>query len=330
MGPVWVIAEQRNCNIRSVSLQLIGQAQELARRLGSCAEAILLGHNMKDRLEPLMTAGADRIYLADHPLLEKYEPEIYLQTIVSLAQQHKPEIILIGSTSMGRELAPLLAASLKTGLTAHCVNLELNADNILEQFIPAYGGMISITCPQKRPQMATVAKGVFPIPAMDADGDSQVISVHVPDNISRRVRTLEVVTSVSEEISLESARHVVAGGAGAGDTDGWKLIADLANVLDAALGCTRPVVDEGWAPLETMIGQSGRMVNPELYIGVGLSGEQQHMVGITGAKLMVAVNSHKHSPVFEQVDIGIVEDCQAFLPKLIEAIKAYRAKQITC
>jgi electron transfer flavoprotein alpha subunit len=330
IGPVWVIAEQRDCNIRSVSLQLLGRAQKIACQLGSYAEAVLLGHNMKNRLEPLMAAGADRIYVADHSLLERYEPEIYLETIVRLAQQHEPEIILLGSTAMGRELAPLLAARLKTGLTAHCINLELNADNVLEQFIPAYGGLLSIICPQRRPQMATVAKGVFPMPAMDDDTDGEVIPVDVADNIPRRVRTLEVVTSVPEDVPLESAERVVAGGAGAGSVDGWKLIADLAKVLNAALGCTRPAVDEGWAPLETMIGQSGRMVNPELYIGVGLSGEQQHMVGITGAKLMVAINNDARSPVFEQVDIGVVDECQSFLPILIETIKAHQQKGLTC
>ncbi len=330
IGPVWVIAEQRDCNIRSVSLQLLGVAQKLAGQLGSDAEAVLLGHKMKDRLEPLMAAGADRLYFADHPILEKYEPEIYLETIVRLAQQHEPEIILLGSTSMGRELAPLLAARLETGLTAHCINLELNTDNVLEQFIPAYGGLLSIICPQKRPQMATVAKGVFPMPAMDGETGGEVIPVDVTDPSTRRVKTLEVVTSLPDEVPLESAERVVAGGAGAGDHDGWQLVAGLAKVLNAALGCTRPAVDEGWAPLETMIGQSGRMVSPDLYIGVGLSGEQQHMVGITAAKLMVAINSDDRSPVFDQVDIGIVEDCRAFLPTFIDALKAYKEKQITC
>jgi electron transfer flavoprotein alpha subunit len=329
-GPVWVIVEQRDCNIRSVSLQLLGRARDLACQLGSCAEAVLLGHHMKERLDPLMAAGADRIYLGDHPVLEKYEPEIYLETIARLAKQHEPEIILLGSTAMGRELAPLLAARLKTGLTAHCINVELNAKHILEQFIPAYGGLLSIICPQKRPQMATVAKGVFPMPAMDGDTNGEVIPVEVSNDGPRRVKTLKVVTRFPDDVPLESAVRVVAGGAGAGDPDGWHLVFDLAKTLNAALGCTRPAVDEGWAPLETMIGQSGRMVSPQLYIGVGLSGEQQHMVGIHGAKMMVAINSDKRSPVFDQVDIGIIEDCRVFIPIFIDAIKAYREQQITC
>ena len=329
-GPVWVIAEQRDCNIRSVSLQLLGRAWELASQLGSHAEAVLLGHQMEDRLEPLMAAGADRIYLGNDPSLETYQPEIYLETIVRLAEQHQPEILLLGSTAIGRELAPLLAARLKTGLTAHCINLELNSGNILEQIIPAYGGLLSIICPKKRPQMATVAKGVFPMPKMEGTTDAEVIPVDLSDVRPLRLRTLKVVTTVADDVPLESAERIVAGGAGAGDPDGWHVIADLAKALNAALGCTRPAVDEGWAPLDTMIGQSGRMVSPELYIAVGLSGEQQHMVGIADAKLMVAINNDQRSPVFDQVDIGIVEDCRSFLPLLIDAIKAHNEKRVTC
>ncbi len=324
-GPVWVIAEQRDCHVRTVSLQLLGKARQLAERLDVAAETVVLGHRLESSLEELSAAGARRIYMADHVTLENYEPEIYLASIVQLARRHQPEIILMGTTAMGRELAPLVAAKLETGLTAHCIDLQLNDDNILEQYIPAYGGLLSITCPQRRPQMATVAKGVFPTPSAEGKGNTEIVAMEPPIDIRRRVHTLEVVvTRKSDEVQLESAERVVAGGAGARDKQGWSQIAELAETLNAALGCTRPVVDAGWAPLDSMIGQSGRMVKPELYIGVGLSGEQQHMVGISGAKLMVAINNDERAPVFEQVDIGVAEECQSFLPILIEAIKARR------
>jgi electron transfer flavoprotein alpha subunit len=329
-GPVWVIAEQRDCRIRDVSLQLMGQAQRLAAELNTDAEAVLFGNRMKDHIQPLFSAGARRIYLGNDPQLAFYEPEVYVEMIVRLAREYKPDIILTGSTAMGRELAPLVAARLQTGLTAHCIELVLDDRNILEQRIPAYGGLLSIVCPQKRPQMATIAKGVFTAPEPDEQRSGEIIPVAVPEDIPRRVYTLEVVHQIPDETPLESAPIVVAGGAGAGDPVGWRQIADLAQALNAALGCTRPVVDEGWAPLESMIGQSGRMVSPELYIGVGLSGEQQHMVGITGAKVMVAINTDSRSPVFDQVDYGIVDDCREFLPVLIEKIKAYQERQATC
>jgi electron transfer flavoprotein alpha subunit len=329
-APVWVIAEQVDCRILSVSFQLIGQARKLADALDTTVESVILGDHIEEQAQQLIAAGADKVYMGISPQLEFYQPDIYTGMIVKLAKERLPAIMLIGSTSMGRELAPLIAARLQTGLTAHCIDLVLDPDNVLEAKIPAYGGLLSIICPQKRPQMATVAQGVFPKPDLDENRTGAVIPLDIISDIPQRLQTLEVVREASDGIPLESAPIVVAGGAGAGDTEGWDKIADLAGTLNAALGCTRPAVDEGWADLETMIGQSGKMISPELYIGVGLSGEQQHMVGIADARVMIAINSDAKSPVFEQVDYGIVDDCREFIPELIKKIKAYQEKKITC
>jgi electron transfer flavoprotein alpha subunit len=323
-GPVWVIAEQIDGQILAVSLQLIGQARKLAHELTTSVEAVLLGDKVGGQTQQLFAAGADRVYLGDAADLAFYQPEIYTEMIVGLARERQPEIVLIGSTFMGRELAPLVAARLETGLTAHCIDLVLDENKILEQRIPAYGGLISIICPERRPQMATVAKGVFPTPELDRTRNGEIVPLDLPNDLPRRVQTLEIVREDPKGVPLESASIVVAGGAGAGDLEGWCEIADLAKALNAALGSTRPAVDEGWAELETMIGQSGKMVSPEVYIGVGLSGELQHMVGVTGAKVMVAINDDPKSPVFEQVDYGIVDDCREFIPVLIEKIEEYK------
>lgn len=329
-GPVWVIAEQIDCRILPVSLQLIGQARRLAVELKVSLETVLLGDQMDEQVQQLFAAGADRVYLGNAPDLAYYHPEIYSDMIVRLAKEQKPEIILIGSTSMGTELAPQVAARLDTGLTAHCIDLVLDENKLCESIIPAYGGLLSIICPEKRPQMATIASGVFPKPELDESRTGEIIPLEIPARISGRIQTLEIVREESEGVPLESAPIVVAGGAGAGDLEGWHKIADLAETLNAALGSTRPAVDEGWTDLETMIGQSGKMVSPELYIGVGLSGELQHMVGIVGAKVMVAINNDAKSPVFEQVDYGIVDDCREFIPVLINKIKKYQEKLVTC
>jgi len=329
-GPVWVIAEQMDCRLLAVSLQLIGQARTLADLLETSVEVILMGDNLDFQPQQLIAAGADRVYVGNSPDLAHYQPERYTELVVNLAKERQPEIMLIGSTAMGRELAPLVAASLETGLTAHCIDLVLDENNILEARIPAYGGLLSIICPEKRPQMATVAAGVFSMLEPDENRTGEIIRMEVPENLPGRIQTLEIVHEEVEGVPLESANIIVAGGAGAGDLDGWNKIADLAQTLNAALGSTRPAVDEGWTDLETMIGQSGKMVSPELYIGVGLSGELQHMVGIRDAKVMVAINNDPKSPVFEQVDYGIVDDCKEFLPVLIEKIKAFKEKQVTC
>lgn len=328
--PVWVIAEQIDCQVLAVSFQLIGQARKLAAELGTCVEVVLLGDNISEQARQLIAAGADKVYLGDAPDLAFYQPEIYTEIIVKLAIERRPEIMLIGSTSTGTELAPLIAARLKTGLTAHCIDLVLDENKLLISKIPAYGGLMSIICPEKRPQMATIATGVFTSPHPDESRTGEIVPLKVPDAIPGRIQTLKVVREETEGVSLESASIVVAGGAGAGNQEGWGMIADLAKALNAALGSTRPPVDEGWTELETMIGQSGKMVSPELYIGVGLSGELQHMVGVVGAKAMVAINNDAKSPVFEQVDYGIVDDCREFVPVLIEKIKEYREKLVTC
>jgi len=329
-GPVWVIAEQIDCRILSVSFQLIGQARKLADGLDASVAAVLLGDHIEEPAQQLIAAGADHVYLGNGPKLEFYHAEIYTEIIVNLARERQPAIMLIGSTAMGRELAPLVAARLQTGLTAHCIDLVLDENKILEAKIPAYGGLLSIVCPRKRPQMATVAQGIFPKPEPDEARKGEIIPLDTSVDIPGRIQTLEVVREASEAVPLESAAVVVAGGAGAGDPQGWRQIAELARTLKAALGCTRPAVDEGWADLESMIGQSGKVVSPELYIGAGLSGEQQHMVGITDARVMVAINSDANAPVFEQVDYGIVEDCREFIPVLIEKIKEYYEKRVTC
>ena len=168
MGCVWVIADQTEGQPDGVSIELIGQARKLADQLGTSVEAVFLGSGTESHAGQLISAGADKVYLADAEKLAFYQPELYTEMIVQLAGAQHPEIILLGSTSMGRELAPLVAARLETGLTAHCIDLVLDENQVLEQRIPAYGGLISITCPEKRPQMATVARGVFTAPDLNA------------------------------------------------------------------------------------------------------------------------------------------------------------------
>jgi electron transfer flavoprotein alpha subunit len=326
-GPVWVIGEIKEGRPCAVSLQLAGKARSLADALEVPVEVLLLGDCLKEPAAAFIAAGADRVFIGESPDLDLYQSEIYGETIVRMVQARQPQILLIGSTFMGRELAPLVAARLHTGLTAHCLDLVLTDDQILDQQIPAYGGLMSIYCPERRPQMATVAPGVFPTPAPDNSRTGSIESISLPSLPDPRVKTLGVVKKPAEQISLSQAPRIVAGGAGAGDEAGWNLIKDFAAALQAALGCTRPAVDAGWADLETMIGQSGKMVSPQVYIGVGLSGELQHMVGIKGARIMAAVNNDPKSPIFEQVDYGVIEDLKSFLPLLIEKIKARREKQ---
>ena len=325
-GSVWVVAEQGELGILDVSLQLIGKARQLADTLGALVEVVSLGYQCELTGTQIIAAGADKVHIADDPATAIYQAELYTKIISQLFNQQQPDIVLIGSTFMGRELAPILAATLKTGLTAHCTDLCLDEKGILEQKIPAYGGMMTITCPEKKPQMATVAKGVFQKPEMDITKNGDIFSLEIPKNFKTKIRTLKIVKEEIPGITLESAKTIVAGGAGAKNIEGWNMIKELATLLGAGLGSTRPAVDEAWTRIDTMIGQSGRMVAPKLYIGIGLSGEQQHMVGVVDSDIMIAINNDEQSPVFSQVDYGIVEDCQLFLPELIKKLKTHQEK----
>lgn len=328
-GTVLVVAEQNEGKVLSISQQLIGQARKLADKLGVCLDVVLLGSRIHhEQAKCLIASGADRVYLADSPELAAYQSEIFSEIIYKLVIETSPEIILLGSTSMGKELGPILAARLGTGLTVHCADLQLNDDEILEQLVPAYGVVLSIICPQKRPQMALVSNGVFPTPELDICKKGNIIQLDIPRNITSRVELLEIIPKESKGIGLATANIIVAGGAGAVDPTGWHMISELSELLNAGLGATRPAVDEGWINLESMIGQSGKIVGPELYIGVGISGELQHMVGIVGARVMVAINNDPKAPIFQQVDYGIVDDCHQFLPVFIETLREWKDAKV--
>ena len=317
---VWVVADLEKGRLAPVTCQLLGQARKLADQMDRSVGCILLGSDLAGLGEICIRAGADLVYRGASANLTLYQQSPCLDTIVKLARVKFPHIILMASTHAGRELALLVAAKLSTGLSAHCIDLFVDEAGILESKIPAYGGLLTITCPEKRPQMATCAQGVFKDPVPDTVRTGTIIDLAVSCPEALAVETLEVVEEAVDGVSLDGAVTVVAGGAGAGSMDGWNRIKAFTERLNAALGCTRPAVDEGWAELDTMIGQSGRMVSPDLYIGVGLSGELQHMVGIMDANLMIAINNDPKSPVFEQVDFGIVDDCNAFLQGFMDRI----------
>ena len=215
-SPVWIVADVENGRLAPVSLQLMGCARRLADQLETAAEALLLDREPGAMPRELVAAGADRVYVGSDPNLRHYHPEIHPALIADLAAAHAPQILLIGGTPVGRELAPLVAARLSTGLTAHCIDLCMNAEGVLEQKIPAYGGEITIICPEKRPQMATVAQGVFPLPTPDPERSGELVDINGPFPAPRQVEVLKVVTREPEGVCLENAP------ASAGRTAGGK------------------------------------------------------------------------------------------------------------
>ncbi len=323
---IWVFAEQRGGVLHDVGLELLGKARELAAAADGSVAAVLLGEDVLPLSKTLMEYGADTILVADHSGLEHYRLLPYTQVLAEACRSHQPDIMLFGATSLGVELAPRLAARLETGLSAHCIDLQLDADGNLLQMVPGWGGGVvaTITCPDHRPQMATVMPGVMKKP-QPAAGTGEVIRWEIGKDLEASgPRVLEVNQAETRELALESAEVVVAGGFGIGGPEGWQLLEELARLLGGAVGATRPPVDEGWASEEQMIGQSGKTVRPRLYIGVGISGMSHHVVGMDESEIVVAINKDPKAELFKFADYAVVGDYREIIALLLEELKALK------
>lgn len=326
MSEVWVIAEQRLGRLMSISLELLGKGTELARKLRVKSGVVLLGDNVRTQADELAYHGVDRVYLGEDPGLRLYQSQIYADIITELIRAHKPQIVLIGSTSIGRDLAPRIAAKLKTGLVAHCVELDIVEDGggkpHLVQVVPGWGGnlMVNIACPVKRPQIATVNPGVMTRCAR-SETKGEIVKLAVEIQKESRVETLEMVEEESPGVALEEAEVVVAGGWGLVSAGGLESLEELAKILGGTVAGTRPALDSGWITEPRMVGQSGKTVSPKLFISVGASGAPQFTTGFVKAKVVLAIDRNPDAPIFDVADIGLVGDLNDILPCLISELK---------
>lgn len=324
---VWVFAEQRDGNIASVAYELLGAGRRLADELKTELSAVLFGSNEVQAKE-LIKWGADRVYHCSDPIFEKFNDEPYSQLLTNLINTHKPEIVLAGATPIGRSFIPRVAAKVKTGLTADCTALEIDKDsgNLL-QIRPAFGGniMATILCPNHRPQIATVRPRVMKRGEYSPDKNGEIINVPA-DSITCRTKVLDTVKEASEcMVNLQEADVIVAGGRGLGDTKGFKMLEDLAELLGGAVGASRAAVDEGWIPYSHQVGQTGKTVCPKIYIACGISGAVQHLVGMQSSDIIIAINKNPEAPIFNVATYGIVGDVYEVVPLLIKKLK--EAKQ---
>ncbi len=321
---IWVFAEQRDGILKSVDFELLAKGRELADTLKTELCAVCLGHNI-DEINQLIKYGADKVYLIDDPALAANQEDLYTSELVRLIREHKPEIFLAGATSLGRSLIPRVAAILRTGMSADCTGLDIDtANRWLLQTKPSYGGniMAIITCPDKRPQMASVRPRVFKA-TPDSNRQGQIIKVDFKkEAVTSRTKLLGFVEDITERVKLEDADIIVAGGRGLGKLENFKLIEELGQVLGAAVGATRPPVDEGWITYSHQIGQTGKTVGPKLYIACGISGAVQHVAGISTSEIIVAINNDPNAPIFDIATYGIVGDLFQVLPMLIRKLKS--------
>ncbi|WP_409068472.1 electron transfer flavoprotein subunit alpha/FixB family protein [Clostridium sp. FAM 1755] len=322
---VWVIAEQRQGKITPVVIELLGEGRKIANDIGVELCAILLGHNVDNLADELIQFGADKVYYVNDPLLEKYTTDGYAKVIVDAVNNIKPEIVLIGATHIGRDLAPRIASNLDTGLTADCTKLEVDPeDKKLKQTRPAFGGniMATIICPDNRPQMSTVRPGVMEKAVRDENRKGKIIKLGT--NLSKndiRTEVIEIVKSKKELVSLTDANFIVSGGLGLGNSDGFKLLKQLADRLDGVVGSSRAAVDAGWIENSHQVGQTGTTVKPTVYIACGISGAIQHLAGMQESDIIIAINKNESAPIFEVADYGIVGDLYDVVPKLLELLE---------
>lgn len=321
---VWVFAEQRDNNLLNVAIELVGEGRKIADALNVPLTAVLLGYNVDGLADRLVKYGADEVLYADHELLDVYTTEGYSKVIYDLIKERKPEILLIGATNIGRDLGPRISARVHTGLTADCTKLDVDLENRrLMQTRPAFGGnlMATIICPDHRPQMSTVRPGVMEKAKYNENRTGEIVKFtpNLKDE-DIRAKVVEVVKGGKAEVQLEEAKIIVSGGRGLGNSEGFKLIEDLANKLGGVVGASRATVDAGWIEHSHQVGQTGKTVRPSLYVACGISGAIQHLAGMQDSKVIVAINKDPDAPIFKIADYAIVGDVYEILPALIEAL----------
>jgi len=326
---VWVFAEQRDGVLTPVSLELLGKAQELAGTLSQDVSAVLLGYKVSGLCKTLTDYGADNIHLVEHRALKDYRTVAYAKAIGDLVTDYKPNILLMGATHIGRDLAPRVSRRIGVGLTADCTELSIDPEEkILLQTRPAFGGNVMATIANRysRPQMATVRPGVME--AQKKPGKKGKVIKHKVSLIEKEIGTkvLEVVREKKKGARLDQAKVIVAGGRGVGSQEEMKSIFSLAEVLEGEVAGTRIIVEEGWLPVERQVGQTGQTVRPEIYIACGVSGAIQHRAGMLGSRYVIAINKDERAPIFGVADWGIVGDLHEVVPALTKAIKDSKKK----
>ncbi len=332
-GEVWVFAEQREGKLAETSLELLSKARELADKLGVMLGSVLGGDNVKGIAPKLIQYGADKVYLLEDPLLEHYQTTSYSKVIYDLIHKYEPQIVLYGATACGRDLAPHVASAAKAGLTADCTDLQIgdhkvgkNGDvykNLLLQIRPAFGGNIIATIINydRWPQMATVREGVMAMPVPDVKRKGEIIEEEI--HLSQSDLAIEIIKEEIREkkVNLKASRIIVAGGAGVGSKENFRLIWNLANCLGATPGASRAAVDLGFIDRDHQVGQTGTTVRPSLYIAAGISGAIQHQAGMSQSQKIVAINNDPDAPIFDVAHYKIVGDLNEVVPKMIKAIK---------
>ncbi len=328
---VWVFVEQTEGEPHKVSWELLGKGRELADTLGVELAAVVIGEGVEPLCKEAFAYGADKAYLIDAPVFRYYRTEAYLKAVCHLVENYKPEVILMGATGMGRDLAGAVATVLKTGLTADCTGLHIDDKHNLMQTRPAFGGniMATIMCDKFRPQMATVRPHVMPMAEHEPARIGEIVRESCPvreEDI--RTKVIEIIDDRKgkEQVDVAAADFIVSGGRGLMGSENFAMLQELADELGGVVGASRSAVDAGWMPPERQVGQTGKTVRPKIYIACGISGAIQHLVGMQDSDTIIAINRDKDAPIFEVSTYGIVGDIFQIVPALTQILRELKAE----
>jgi electron transfer flavoprotein alpha subunit len=323
-GRVWVFGDYREYFQNRITLQLIAKGKDLAKKLDTGVTVTLLGEEIQQYAMEYVAHGADSVIAADHSNLKEYEVEAYTAVLAEWVKAYQPEIFLAGATSFGREFFPRLAKRLHTGLSADCVDLEIDPEtSLLVQTTPSFGGelLAEVITPDRRPQMATVHPGIFRELPHNSEAVGRIIYPDADVFQEPRVKVMRSRPRSKGVISLEDAPIVIAGGMGLGSKEQFALLNELAELLEGEVGATRPAILSGWADEDRLLGQTGKSVKAKLVVSIGTSGALQYTTGIQGAETVIAINRDPHAPIFRIADLGLVADGKVVLPLLLEALR---------
>ena len=326
---VWAFVEVFGGKAKNVGLEILGPAKKIAEATGDKVVAVLIGNDLDDACKAAASFGADQIITVKGAGYADYSVEGYTFALKQLADKYKPAAILFGATSNGRELAPRVAARLRTGATTDCTGIELGENGAIQWTRPVYSGryLTVVVCPEARPQIGTVRPGIFKRGEPDAARTAEIINeeIALPADAIRTTLVEKVMEAAEGAVKVEDAEIIVSGGRGLGKPENFAIIKELADLLGGVVGASRAAVDAGWIPHVHQVGQTGKTVGPKLYIACGISGAIQHLAGMSGSDVIIAINRDGDAPIFEIADYGIVGDLKEVVPALTEAIRKIKS-----
>ena len=322
---VWTIAEQRDGEIRKVTYEVISEGRRIADALGQDLTVVLLGSNIKDKAAEFGHYGADKVLVADDSRLETYTTDAYVSVISQLVKANDPAVLLMGSSVDGKDLSARLSGSLDAGMAQDCTAFSVEDGNLVA-IRPIYAGKAyaKVTFENSWPQMATARPNVMVINEPDTSKSAEVVDASFSlDDGDLKTKIVEVIKDEGGKVDLTEAEKIVSGGRGMKGPEGFKVLEDLADVIGASIGASRSAVDEGWRLHADQVGQTGKVVSPNLYIACGISGAIQHMAGMSTSKVIVAINKDADAPIFQKSDYGVVGDLFDVVPALTEEAKKF-------